>query len=143
MSNCEHGFKLRHGTRAWRSQRGVAAIEFALVFPLFFIIFYAIVTYGLIFAANQTLSLAAQEGGRAALRFAGETSLPDAYAKRTKNACDTAQGLVAWIPAATATCSTGVCTSGMQCVTVQMGYNYQQHPLVPNLPLMGWVTPTK
>jgi Flp pilus assembly protein TadG len=127
--------------RVWRSQRGVAAIEFAFVFPLFFIIFYAIVTYGLIFAASQTLSLAAQEGGRAALRFAGETSLSSAYTLRTTAACTTAQGLVAWIPSAVATCSNAACTGGMQCVTVQMTYNYQSHPLVPNLPFMGFVTP--
>lgn len=31
-------------------------------FPIFFLIFYAIITYGLIFAAQQTLALAAAEG---------------------------------------------------------------------------------
>lgn len=36
--------------RAWQRQRGATAVEFALVFPLFFLIFYAIVTFGLIFA---------------------------------------------------------------------------------------------
>jgi Flp pilus assembly protein TadG len=131
------GFRVR----VWRGQRGVAAIEFAFVFPLFFVIFYAIVTYGLIFAASQTLSLAAQEGGRAALRFAGETSLTSAYTLRTTAACTTARGLIAWIPSAVATCSNAACTGGMQCVTVQMTYDYQAHPLVPNLPLMGFVTP--
>jgi Flp pilus assembly protein TadG len=127
---------------AWRSQRGIAAIEFALVFPLFFVIFYSIVTYGLIFAVNQTLSLAAQEGGRAALRYEGETSLSSAYTLRTSAACTTAQGLVAWIPQAQASCSNQACTGGMQCVTVQMTYNYAAHPLVPTLPMMGFVTPS-
>jgi Flp pilus assembly protein TadG len=125
----------------------VAAIEFALVFPLFFVVLYAIVAYGLIFAASQTLSLAAQEGGRAALRFEGETSLAQAYSLRTTAACSTAQSLVSWLPAAgmTASCSNAACTSsgstGMQCVTVQMSYNYIGFPLVPNLPLMGFATP--
>ena len=27
-------------------QKGAAAIEFAIIFPIFFLIFYAIVTYG-------------------------------------------------------------------------------------------------
>jgi Flp pilus assembly protein TadG len=126
----------------WRSQRGVAAIEFALVFPLFFVIFYSIVTYGLIFAANQTLSLAAQEGGRAALRYEGETTLSSAYTLRTNAACTTAQGLVAWIPRAQANCSNQACTGGMQCVTVQMTYDYGTYPLVPKLPLMGFATPS-
>jgi Flp pilus assembly protein TadG len=138
------GRLLKYGfaARAWRNQRGVAALEFALVFPLFFMLFYAIVTYGLIFAANQTLSLAAQEGGRAALRFEGETSLSSAYTLRTRAACTTAQGLVAWIPTAVASCSNTACTGGMQCVTVQMTYDYQKHPLVPNLPMMGFATPS-
>jgi Flp pilus assembly protein TadG len=127
---------------ARRSQRGVAAIEFALVFPLFFVIFYSIVTYGLIFAANQTLALAAQEGGRAALRYEGETTLSGAYTLRKNAACTTAQGLVAWIPKAQATCTTQACTGGMQCVTVQMTYDYGTYPLVPNLPLMGFATPS-
>ena len=51
-------------------KKGAAAIEFAIIFPIFFIIFYAVVTYGLIFAAQQTLTLAAAEGARAAgLKF--------------------------------------------------------------------------
>ncbi len=132
--------------RGRQSQRGVAAIEFALVFPLFFVIFYAIVAYGLIFAANQTLSLAAQEGGRAALRFEGETSLAAAYSLRTSAACTTAQGLLTWLPAGgiIATCTNAACSggTGMQCVTVQITYDYQAHPLVPNLPLMGFATPS-
>nr|WP_254226103.1 TadE/TadG family type IV pilus assembly protein [Burkholderia multivorans] len=33
--------------RRW--QRGIAAVEFAFVFPLFFLIFYAVVTFGIIF----------------------------------------------------------------------------------------------
>nr|WP_057924332.1 TadE/TadG family type IV pilus assembly protein [Burkholderia ambifaria] len=53
----------------WRRQRGVAAIEFAFVFPLFFLIFYAIVTFGMIFVIQQNLTFAASEGARAALNY--------------------------------------------------------------------------
>ncbi len=139
-------FALR-SARVWRNQRGVAAIEFALVFPLFFVIFYAIVAYGLIFAANQTLSLAAQEGGRAALRYAGQTSLATEYARRASTACTTAQGLVSWLPASGVhtNCSNAACSDpngAMQCVTVLVTYDYQEFPLVPNLPLMGFATPS-
>lgn len=45
-----------------KNQNGAAAIEFAILFPIFFLIFYAVVTYGLIFVAQQTLTLAAAEG---------------------------------------------------------------------------------
>lgn len=32
--------------RSNRLQKGAAAIEFAILFPIFFLIFYAVVTYG-------------------------------------------------------------------------------------------------
>ena len=58
-----------------KNENGAAAIEFALVFPLFFLIFYAILTYGMIFVAQQSITLAAAEGARAALRFASDEDL--------------------------------------------------------------------
>src|SRR3546814_6842036 len=40
----------------FQRQRGAYAVEFALVFPLFFLIVYATLTYGLIFTAQQSLN---------------------------------------------------------------------------------------
>lgn len=40
----------------FKRQQGAAAIEFSILFPIFFLLFYAIITYGLIFAAQQTLA---------------------------------------------------------------------------------------
>ena len=60
--------------RSWRRQHGATAVEFALVFPLFFLIMYAIVTYGLIFAVQQGLTLAATEGARTALNYVYESN---------------------------------------------------------------------
>ena len=58
------------------SQRGVAAIEFAFVFPLFFVVLYGIIAYCLILCANMALAGATQEGARAALtNAAGVTTL--------------------------------------------------------------------
>ena len=48
-------------------ERGAAAIEFALIFIPLFALFYAIVSYGLIFALQQGMTLAAEEGARAAI----------------------------------------------------------------------------
>lgn len=39
-----------------RRERGATAIEFALMLPVFFLILYAIITYGMIFAAQQNLT---------------------------------------------------------------------------------------
>ena len=56
-----------------RGQRGAAAVEFAIVFVVFFSLFYAIVSYALAFMLMQGFSYAANEGARAAIavdRFA-------------------------------------------------------------------------
>ena len=58
----------------FKRQQGAAAIEFSILFPIFFLLFYAIITYGLIFAAQQTLTLAAAEGARAAVRYQAPSS---------------------------------------------------------------------
>lgn len=143
-------------------QKGIAAIEFAVIFPVFFLIFYAIVTYGLIFAAQQTLSLAAAEGARAAVSF--QPGLGGANAQRTariRAACDMANLSVSWLrnvgtglgaaPVAGAGCSGGSggpgvravslqtgCPANLECVQVQINYDYGSAPLVPHL-LGDWL----
>ncbi|MEX8194013.1 TadE family protein [Comamonas guangdongensis] len=88
--------------RTKNPQYGAAAIEFAILFPIFFLIFYAIVTYGLIFAAQQTLTLAAAEGARAAVRYpvaAGGGTLSQAaqLQARLAAACSTASVALDWL----------------------------------------------
>ena len=159
-------------------KKGAAAIEFAIIFPIFFIIFYAVVTYGLIFAAQQTLTLAAAEGARAAVRYPSNASI-GANTKaaqlqaRLVAACNTAGIATDWLKKmgaglGSAACSTGVsnaaglyATSGLcdtggatftastdptkvNCVTMQVNYNYASAPFVPKLlgPLMSLPTPS-
>ena len=86
----------------FKKQQGAAAVEFAILFPIFFLIFYAIITYGLIFAAQQTLTLAAAEGARAAVRYpsvpAGGTMTKQAQLQaRLAAACATAAVATDWV----------------------------------------------
>lgn len=48
-------------------QKGAVAIEFAFVFPVFFLIFYAIVFYSLAFLVTQNFTLASEEILRSAM----------------------------------------------------------------------------
>ncbi|AIO42601.1 pilus assembly protein TadE [Burkholderia latens] len=133
---------------AWRRQRGAAAIEFAFVFPLFFLIFYAIVTFGMIFIIQQSLTFAATEGARAALNY---TSAPcDRLQVNARNAVSRALAGVPWAqnvgfaaqvstsvpaPATTpgVTCSgtfTSTSTSSFN-VMVTTSYSYAANPLIP------------
>jgi Flp pilus assembly protein TadG len=135
-----------------RSSRGVVAVEFALLFPAFFLIFYAIITYGLIMAAQQTLTLAAAEGARAAVRYpSNPSSVADSVNQRISAACTAASAPLAWLKnlgglGAAAGCGTSASAPGVNvasdvcayastltCVTVTVTYNYGGHPLIPNL----------
>ncbi len=135
-----------------KKNNGAAAIEFALVFPLFFVIFYAIITYGLIFVAQQSITLAAAEGARAALRFAATD------VARSENATNAAIGVGSaayWLtPRLTVSNTLATCpysssannSTGVRCYRVTVTYvGYGQNPLVPLLlgPLMKVAVPDK
>ncbi|KAE8753429.1 MULTISPECIES: TadE/TadG family type IV pilus assembly protein [Paraburkholderia] len=131
-------------TRCARAQRGSTAIEFALVFPLFFTILYSIITFSLIFVAQQNLTLAAEEGARAALNWQSNTSLQNALVNRGNAACAAANLMVATLVQSMQCTSTSApCGPGntMQCVNVLLTYNYQANPLVPTLPLLSYTLP--
>lgn len=59
----------RNQAAASRTQRGAYAIEFALVFLIFFSLIYAIVSFGIFFTLRLSLQNAAEDGARAALRY--------------------------------------------------------------------------
>lgn len=59
------------------SQLGVYAVEFAFVFILLFMIIYGLLTFGMVFAAQQSLNLAAQEGAHSLLRYQDRASPTD------------------------------------------------------------------
>lgn len=163
MNAMFHPMSLRHiRSRNRREQRGVVAIEFALVF-LFGLLPLLLLTFSgvLIFAAKQSLTLAAADGARAALHYnsnASDGNLTDA--------CSSALHDMNWLfelassggaPApssctsgsistndATATITTdNSCTAaaGATCVRVTTTYNYENSPLVLGTgTLYGWFT---
>ena len=54
--------------RSGHEQRGATAVEFALVFPMLFILFYSVVIYSYLFVLQESVSYAAQEAAAAAHR---------------------------------------------------------------------------
>jgi Flp pilus assembly protein TadG len=119
-------------------------MEFALVFPLLFMVLYGIVTYSVIYVAEQNLTLAAEEGARAALNYQSATSTAAALTARSQDACTVASQLIGQFISNT-TCTTQVqaCSydATMDCVQVTLTYNYQSHPFVPTLPLLNFTLP--
>jgi Flp pilus assembly protein TadG len=134
-----------HAPRVRRAH-GNTAVEFALLFPLFFMILYGIVTFSLIFVAQQSLTLAAEEGARAMLKYQPADNDADALTARVQAACPVAKGLANWL-AGSATCATVTSDCSydptMKCVTVTLSYDYASRPLVPAVPLLNVVLPPK
>lgn len=75
-----------------RCQRGVYAIEFAMVFLIFFTLLYAVICYGMLFAFRLGLQNAAEDGARAALRY--QSSIEN----RWKHAEQVAYAQSRWMP---------------------------------------------
>ena len=126
-----------------RRQRGIAAMEFAIVFPVFFSLFYGLVTFALVFLAQHVLTLAAAEGARSALRFQPAATQSIALAARSVEACSTATALVTWLPGSSGGTPSVACAvttpaciydATLICMQVNLTYAYGQHPLVPLIP---------
>lgn len=56
-----------HRITARHAQRGLAAIEFSLVFMLLFLVMYGLASFGAIFYTQQAVSRAAEDGARAVM----------------------------------------------------------------------------
>lgn len=130
-------------------QRGVAAIEFALVTLLFVTLFYGVVTFGAALYTQQAVSRAASDGARASASFVSVTtddprvqqviyqSLATSLIAPQANAATTAQRLQ-WITATVALPKVDVSSPGQ--VSVSVAYPYQANPMLPPIPLTsGWM----
>lgn len=132
-------------------QRGVAAIEFAIVFLLFFMLVWGILTYGFAFAAQQTLTLAAENGARAALHYQPAQTAAEALAARTAAAQNATAKSLDWLqkfnplydPQGAVTVQGQPCVydAALICFSVSVTYPYAQRPLIPSIPGLGLLVP--
>ena len=140
--------RVRTPARGQPAEGGQAAIEFAIVFLLFFAMLWGILTFGFIFAAQNTLTLAAENGARAALRYQPATTTAGATAARIAAAQTVATKSVQWLqafgPVSVPTPKAVGCDNGnLLCFKVQVSYPYAQHPLIPPFPGFGLFAPTQ
>ncbi|HDR8929250.1 TPA: pilus assembly protein [Burkholderia vietnamiensis] len=119
----------------YRRQRGATAVEFAIIFPLFFVICYAIICFGMIFVIQQSLTFAASEGARAALNYA-----PD-LATRTSKAQSAAQTVVGWLnisePSVTVQAPACKYDATLYCLSVTVSYS--PRAWVTTMPFLGTI----
>jgi Flp pilus assembly protein TadG len=130
----------------------MAAIEFAIVFPLLFAVVLGIVYYGMVLALQQVLTLAAEEGARAALRYpltSNGGTLATTLAQRVVAADQAARSalppnLASRFPAGSLAQAVA-CTApaGTQCVQVALNLSTQTIlPAVPFVPVPASLTGT-
>lgn len=79
-----------------RRQFGAAAVEFALVFPMLFVVTYGAIIYSYIYVLRQSLTFAAQEAAQAAVSVQPGISGYDDQVKQT--AVNTALAAISWMP---------------------------------------------
>ncbi|CAJ0822134.1 MULTISPECIES: TadE/TadG family type IV pilus assembly protein [Ralstonia] len=140
------GARMHPGTRRFAALRfgrrgsgGVAALEFAVVVPVLLVLMLSIVYYGVILAMQQMLTLAAEEGARAALRYqpsntqrvaaayaAVASVLPTSFSNRVQ----TNQSSTPLV-----NCQN---VAGMQCLSVvlTLPVTSGNNPLLPSIPLL-------
>jgi Flp pilus assembly protein TadG len=138
--------------------RGAAAVEFALIFPILFLLIYGVIVYSYIFALQSALYFAAQEAAEAAVKV--DPSASNADDLRRSNARSTAVSVLNWLPdgqksrvlgsngdAVTVNfCAAGGsgCPSDSDGVIVTLTYRLREptdlFPII-NLPMVGPVPP--
>ncbi len=90
------GLRLQSGSGARRRQSGAAAVEFAFVFPILFMLMYGTVVYSYVFVLQQSLHYAVQEAAEAAVKV--DPGAPGADSLRESNARAAATRALSWMP---------------------------------------------
>ncbi len=131
--------------RRRNDETGAELVEFAFVIVLLITILYGIITYGMILAAQSTLTQAAADAARAGL-VAGAANAPGVARGQAgldvswmdKGACSTS-GTIITCNAVPVQCPS---SASVQCLKVTLVYNYSESPLFPELPGLGLITPS-
>lgn len=93
---------LHPSLKPMRQQCGVYALEWAIIFPVFFILLYAIISYGLTFLVRESMQFATEEAARAALQYPSSTIIGNApratLEHRKIQAQQTAVNALDWLP---------------------------------------------
>lgn len=138
-------------------EHGAALVEFALVVPLLIALLYGIVSFGVALAVKQSITQAASDAARAAVPYPqnNDPSEVGPVGAATGQATNTLK----WILNSGGTCDSNpssnsaglTCTATVvpcpnqpsqnNCMTVTVSDDYKNHPIVPNLPLLGLLLP--
>lgn len=132
----------------FRRQRGVAAIEFALIFLVLFLVLYGLATFGAVLYTQQAVSRSAEDGARAVVLLNSAPAVNDSRIQSV--VYDSLAGSLvvptasntslvtrrAWIAAQVTVAVTPTGTNPNASVVVTVTYPYSANRLLPSLPLL-------
>ena len=123
--------------KRFRSERGVAALEFAIVSQLLLLLLYGMLMYGFVFALDHNMTQAAAEGARAAV---SQTTNIATYAENAaRDHLNFGQAKTyANVTAVVIPCPSDATIS---CVKVTITYDNRAHPVLPGFLGMQYLTP--
>jgi Flp pilus assembly pilin Flp len=126
-----------------KDERGVAALEFAIVAQLLFILLYGMLSYGFVFALQHNLTQASADAARATISQPTTSS----NAALALYAHDFAVSELSFSMAKTySSVTTAVinCPSdaSIHCIDVKITYPYSSHPLIPTFGLLSGLYPS-
>ena len=136
------GFEIDNAPRRRHDERGAALVEFAIASSILLVLLFGIIEYGYVLSFKQGLTQAAAEGTRVGAVGGSSTSMAAAVNKSVgafNQTCNTG-GLTckndagAWPPVAT-TCGS------YTCITIEVSYDWKNHPLLPKFPGLGLILP--
>jgi Flp pilus assembly protein TadG len=118
-------------------------IEFAIVVVLLITLLYGIISYGLILAAQATVTQAAADAARSGVVTTTPVSTAEAQAGTdlgwmNKGACAHSGTAITCNATQIACPSNG----NQQCLKVVVSYDYADNPLFPELPGLNIITPS-
>ncbi|CAN5551244.1 hypothetical protein BH20ACT2_BH20ACT2_07490 [soil metagenome] len=135
----------RRASRRLRGDHGASMVEMALVMPILALFIFGIITFGVLLSFKQTMTQSAAEGARAAAtapRSPTDQVVPRAEAATAQavggfdRTCNGSDGLTCDYDIATCTD-----TPTADCITVELTYDYDGHPLLPKLPIIASFVP--
>ena len=137
-------YRVRRGDGC-EDERGAELIEFAVVIVLLITLLYGIITYGVILAAQATVTQAAADAARSGIVAASANVVSQAEAQAgtdvgwmNKGTCGTSGTTITCV-ATEIPCPSNAANT---CVKVTVTYNYGSSPLFPELPGLGVITPS-
>jgi Flp pilus assembly protein TadG len=135
-------------TSSRRHQRGVAAVEFALVFTVLFLVVYGLATFGAVLYTQQAVSRSAEDGARAVALL---NAVPATNDSRIQDVVyDSLAGSLvvptasnaslstrrSWVAAQVTVAVTPTGSNPNASVVVTVTYPYSANRLLPSLPLL-------